>query len=177
MKKTLILALASLAMTSPAFAGFGSTGAIPLGGSGSADLTSILAAAQAGKTVASSSLAGAPTLDYRAKGWLVQAPVLDILGSALDETDGTDLGLAVSYGVHHKKIAEETEGVFMPGAHFVHTAGGNAFGVHARLGGEMKKGAGFGLYVVPKLGVHMEDGGDTHFTTGGALEFSAWFAK
>jgi hypothetical protein len=172
MKKTLIVALASLAMASPAFAGFGSTASLPLGGSGAS-------MSFGGTTVSmATGLAGAPSLDYRAKGWVVQAPVLDILGSALDDADGTDLGLAVSYGVHHKKIAEESEGVLMPGAHFAHTAMGNSFGVHARLGGEMKKGAGFGLYVVPKLGVFMpEGGGDTQITTGGALEFSAWFAK
>ncbi len=170
MKKTLIVALASLAVASPAFAGFGSTGSLPLGGSGA--------------TASLGGLTGAPTLDYRAKGWVVQAPILDILGSALDKDEkgetvvGTDLGLAVSYAVHKKMIAEETEGVLMPGAHFTHTAMGNAFGVHARLGGEMKKGAGFGLYVVPKLGVFMpEGGGDTAITTGGVLEFSAWFAK
>lgn len=172
MKKTLIVALASLATASPAFAGFGSTASVPLGGSGASMSFGGVAVSVPTGT------AGAPTLDYRAKGWVVQAPVLDILGSALDDADGTDLGLAVSYGVHKKKIAEETEGVLMPGAHFTHTAGGNAFGVHARLGGEMKKGAGFGLYVVPKLGVFMpEGGGDTAFTTGGTLEFSAWFAK
>jgi hypothetical protein len=144
----------AVAAATPAFAGFGTT----------ATLGSPMA----------------PTFDYRANGIVVQLPLLHIVGDLASGVEGgPDLGVTASKILHSRKIAEETEGVFMPGLGLMKTRAGTDIHLQARVGGEMKKGAGFGLYVVPQLGYFMSsvDGVDGAVTTGGTVEFSAWFAK
>ena len=144
----------AVAAATPAFAGFGTTATV--GG------------------------AMAPTFDYRANGIVVQVPVLHIVGDLASGVEGgPDLGITASKITHTRKIAEETEGVFMPGLGLMKTRAGTDVHLQARVGGEMKKGAGFGLYVVPQLRYFMSsiDGVDGGLTTRGTLEFSAWFAK
>jgi hypothetical protein len=154
--------VASLALSAPAWAGFGATAAMPVGGS------ALLAAAMGG---------GAPTFDYRNAKLLVQVPVLDILGSVTDEVDGTNLGVSASFMARSSEISKATEGVVMPGLGLQLGSFGTGIGLHARVGAELKdKGTGLGIYVVPRLGVVLPKGGDSVITAGGAVEISGWFS-
>jgi hypothetical protein len=155
MKK--LLALAFLLAPTSAFAGFGSTAHM----TGVSDGTAWLA----------------PSLDWRAKGLLFQVHLLDTLASTSQGGDfALDLGLDVTGVAVKKKCAPEVEGVIMPGAS-LRVANYGDFGVdvlaEARMGAEMKKGFGFGIYVVPQLGVSTLQG-DFHVAYGGGLQISAW---
>lgn len=154
----------------------------------------------------------APTIDYRAKGLLIQADLLtfvgniganneDKVGDDLYLHDKLDLGLAASYAVLKKKCMEDVEGVWMPGLEFRYVGfigdTGEALGdaefqsgavnvsIKSRMGMEMKKGAGFGVYVVPKMGISTvntiglipDEEVTLNFTYGGGIEVSAWFNK
>lgn len=189
--KKLIAALVVSAVPSVAWAGVGAT----------AHLTSM----NDGTTFA-------PTIDYRVSGFLAQVDVLSLLGAlpannedkAGDDFFPHDLlnfGLSASYVVVKKQCMPEIEGVFMPGVDFRYVGligdtgdaakdakiqtGGVNFSAKGRLGMEMKKGAGFGVYVVPKLGVSSvpgvgavaEDKSSVNITYGGGIEVSAWFNK
>ena len=98
----------------------------------------------------------APTLDYRASGWLVQLHAFDLVGQL--PAGNLDLGVDVTAIAMKGKVAQEVEGVFMPGAGVTiySDLGFSSIGwraeVEARLGAEMKQGMGIGLYVVPVLG-------------------------
>ena len=78
------------------------------------------------------------------------------------------------------KCAPEVEGVFMPGVGFrvadTGKIGFNAM-VKARFGAEMKKGVGFGVYVVPAVGITTLSTGSITPNYGGGVEFSAWFVE
>ncbi len=122
----------------------------------------------------------APSIDYRAKGLLVQVHLLDLLsGPAVGGGFALNTGADVTYVVIKKKCAPEVEGVFMPGIGFrvadLGDIGFNAM-AKARFGAEMKKGIGFGMYVVPALGVSNFYGKITP-NYGGGVEVSAWFVE
>lgn len=164
MKK--LLALAALVLSSsPAHAGVGSTAFL-------------------GAT--SDGTAWAPSLDIRSEGWLVQIHALDLIGMLPSKY--INVGLDVSKIAVKRKVGEEVEGVFMPGAsvRFLADTGfaSKNFNVlaEARLGAEMKQGMGFGLYVVPQIGVGNlasvgNPGGDFGLVYGGSLQASVWFKK
>jgi hypothetical protein len=190
MKKLLCAALLA-ALPSTAFAGVGAT----------AHLSSM-----------NDGTSWAPTIDYRAKGFLVQLDALSLLGTPFanneDKTgddffphDQLNFGVSASYAVLKKQCAPEIEGVFMPGLDIRYIgyigdtgealndaemqSGGANISVKGRFGMEMKKGAGFGVYVVPKLGVSSVPGiavvaadkSAMNVTYGGGIEVSAWFNK
>ena len=122
----------------------------------------------------------APSIDYRVKGLLVQVHLLDLLsGPATGGKFAVNTGADITYVVVKKKCAPEVEGVFMPGIGFRVAATGdigfNAM-AKARFGAEMKKGIGFGMYVVPALGVSNLYGKITP-NYGGGVEVSAWFVE
>ena len=185
----LLAALLALVLPSTAFAGVGAT----------AHLSSL----NDGTTMA-------PTLDYRAKGFLIQVDVLTLLGSVGGdnddhvlsamgiEHDALNLGLVGSYVVMKKKCMPDIEGVWMPGLDIRYKgyigdtgkgfsdaelqAGGFHAVLESRLGMEMKNGAGFGVYVVPKFGlstIRSIGAKDSTITAtyGGGIEVSAWFNK
>ena len=121
----------------------------------------------------------APTLDYRTGGLLVQFPALNLIGGLAGQR--LDFGAAVS---------GTTDGVFMLGgaARYFSINGvddASAFSLLAkgRLGAEIKKGMGFGIYVVPEFGIStFTDGNldtadrDLGVAWGGGIELSCWFA-
>ncbi len=132
----------------------------------------------------------APSIDYRAKGWLVQVHLLDLLaGPAAGGKFGVNTGLDVTKEAMKRKVGPEVEGVFMPGLGFrvadsgiyaTGAGGGSSVGFNVmaegRLGAEMKKGIGFGMYVVPAVGISDIGGGKIRPNYGGGVEVSAWFA-
>jgi hypothetical protein len=154
MKK--LLALALLVAPGSAFAGFGSTAHL---------------------TANSDGTAWVPSLDWRAKGLLVQVHLLDTLASTAAGGDfAINVGADITYAAVKKKIAEETEGVIMPGGAIrIADQGDIGFNVmaEARMGAEMKKGFGFGIYVVPQLGVSTIPG-EFRIAYGGGVQISAW---
>lgn len=159
MKKLLALAALSLALVPTAQAGVGTTGWM----GGYTDGTGWF-----------------PSLDYRAKGVLVQVHALELLNGVQQGGFALNTGVDVSYVVVKKKIAPDIEGVFMPGAGVRVADRGDIgfnFMAQGRMGMEMKQGAGFGVYVVPALGVSNLLTGDVGLATGGTIQVSAWFPE
>ena len=122
-----------------------------------------------------------PSIDWRDNGVLVQMHLLDQLQPIA--TGGKfypNLGVDVSFVAVKKKIAEEVEGVVMPGGG-VRVSGSDPLGwnvmFESRFGMEMKKGMGFGVYVVPALGVTNGVTGDVGLNYGGGVQISVWMAK
>jgi hypothetical protein len=159
MKKLLgLFGLAAL-FASPAYAGFGATA--HLGGT-------------------SDGTTWAPSLDYRGGGWLVQIHAIDLIGQLPNKY--VDLGVDVSGVAMKRKVAEDIEGVLMPGVslQLYSPTSFSSPGFHAvaetRLGAEIKQKMGFGMYVVPQLGVSNLTG-KMGVTYGGSLQVSAWFRK
>lgn len=161
MKKLIGLVILIAASYSPAaHAGFGVTA----GTGGYADGTSWV-----------------PSLDWRANGILVQMHLLDQLAPLATGGDFyPNIGADVTVVAVKKKIAAEIEGVVMPGGGIRVTGGGslgwNVMG-EARFGMEMKQGMGFGVYVVPALGVTNLASGDVGVNYGGAVQISVWMVK
>ncbi|MFN7147127.1 MAG: hypothetical protein ACK4YP_25385 [Myxococcota bacterium] len=158
MKKFLAALALGLGLSTPASAGIGTTAGI--GSSGSGELTFV-----------------APTLDYRGGGVLVQLHALDLIGKLPNKY--LDLGVGVSGIAFKRKVGADVEGVIMPGgvARIYTDTGFNALswnvGAQARFGAEMKQGFGFGVYVVPMLGVS-NFSGKVGPSYGGTLQVSAW---
>jgi hypothetical protein len=141
----------------------------------------------------------APSLDWRAKGYLFQLQLVDTIGGAT--SDRLDIGAGFSGVAAKRKIAGEIEGVMMPGGRlryfqYIGDTGdaigksklqGSGFNVvgEFRMGMELKEKMGFGVYVVPQLGISnlfgiasvKEDDTEFALTYGGGLEVSAWFLE
>lgn len=120
----------------------------------------------------------APSVDIRSSGWLVQIHALDLIGNL--PADAIITGVDVSKVTLKRDIAPEVEGVVMPGAGFglFTTTDFDPmlfnFTVFSRWGMEMKKGAGFGVYVTPEIGASNRVTGDVGLVYGGGLEVSVW---
>lgn len=179
MKKILgLIALTAAMAPSAAFAGFGMTASL----GGLSDGTS-----------------WAPSMDWRSRGFVVNLNAVDLIGGVPD--DRLNLGAGFSVIAMKREIAQEVEGTLMPGARIryagflgdtadalstakLQDSGFNVTG-QLRMGMEMKKGMGFGVYVVPQLGVSNIFGlgavgankAEMSLTYGGGLEVSAWFLK
>jgi len=175
MKRLIAASIASLALSAPAWAGFGATASMPVGGGGGGVSIDFGDLASGGGLSMPVALGGAPTFDFRNAKMLVQVPVLDIVTGLANEA--TQAGASFSYIVKSKEISKDTEGVVMPGASLAYVDGaGSAISLHTRIGGEIKqKGTGIGVYVVPKLNVTLPKEGDTSFAGAGAIEISGWF--
>lgn len=141
----------------------------------------------------------APSLDWRAKGFLVQVKLIDTIGSITD--DHLDVGAAFSGVAAKRKIADQIEGVMMPGGRVTYygfigdlgdaaskgkvQSGGFSLTGEFRMGMEMKDKMGFGVYVVPQIGISnrlgvgtvAEDESELGLAYGGGLEVSAWFLE
>lgn len=163
MNKLLMLLGLSLAAASPAYAGFGMT-------------------AHMGATNDGAALGlMAPSLDYRAAGVLVQVHLIDFVGELPNGL--VDAGVDVSAIALKRKVGTDVEGVFMPGATVqIHadtrndTLGWQVM-AQTRMGAEMKQGMGFGVYVVPVVGVSNLLTGKVGLAYGGTLQVSTWFKK
>ncbi len=178
MFKNVLGTLAILAMLVPdaAHAGFGATAAL----GGLTDGTS-----------------WAPSLDWREKGTHISLQAIDTIGGLT--SDRLDLGLGAAFVVVKRQIAPEVEGTFSPGARVryfqfmgdtgdalsdakMQASGFNVVG-QFRMGMEMKKGMGFGVYVVPQIGASnlfqvgtiLDKDAELGLTYGGSVEVSAWF--
>ena len=178
-KKLIGLALMAAAMApGAAFAGFGATASL----GGLSDGTS-----------------WAPSLDWRQHGMLFSLQAIDLIGGLPD--DQLNLGAGFAVNTVKRQVAPEIEGVVMPGIRLryyaltgdtgsaldkakVSSSGFNGV-AELRMGMEMKKGMGFGVYVVPQIGAStIRDVGVTaakdsevSVTYGGAVEVSAWLLK
>lgn len=162
MKRLLALSTLSLLLSGPAWAGVGLTGYF--GGGVSRDAT-----------------VWAPSIDWRQSGLLVQVHALDLLAPLATGQDFyVDTGVDVTYVAAKKKVGPEVEGVIMPGGGVrISTANDTGWYVigEVRMGAEMKQGAGFGMYVVPYLGVTNLVHSDVGLTYGGTIQVSTWFGK
>jgi hypothetical protein len=138
-----------------------------------------------------------PSVDIRTKGWIIQVDALETLASITrkevnkdgDETNGLHLGVA-GYTTNIKKdVKDGIEGVVQPGAKLLldtNTSFGPAYWSllgSVRMGAQASKKMGFGMYVVPHLGIAgtpdlRPDGDPTENTiglaVGGQLQISAW---
>jgi hypothetical protein len=123
-----------------------------------------------------------PTLDYASDGLILQAHVLELLAGASNST--LDLGVNLYKTVSKKKVTDDINGVLQAGAK-LNVASGADFDVangslglilSARLGAQASKGIGFGMYVVPDLGV-AKTGDEIELVVGGGLQVSAWMKK
>ncbi len=177
MFKNLIGTTALLAALAPthAFAGFGATA--QLGG-------------------LSDGTAWAPSLDWRASGITFNLQAIDTIGGL--GSDQLNLGAGITFVALKRQIAPEVEGTMAPGARLryfgfmgdlgealddakMQSGGFNAV-AQLRTGMEMKKGMGFGVYVVPMLGVTNLPGlgqvkaskSEISLAYGGGVEVSAW---
>ncbi len=155
-----IFAAVALLASTPAWAGIGTTASMAATTDGTAWM---------------------PSLDYRSSGWLVQVHALDLIAGLPDRLINT--GVDVTTIAIKKKVATDIEGVVMPGGGArlyadtsFDTVGFNVL-AQARIGAEVKQGMGFGVYVVPQLGVSNLVTGKVGLTAGGGLQVSAWFAK
>lgn len=163
MKKLLSLLALSFAVSAPAHAGFGVTAY--MGGTNDAAALGVWA----------------PSLDYRANGWLVQLHALDLIGELPNEN--LDFGFDVSAIVAKRKVGADIEGVVMPGVTFnLHSdfgfdSPGWQASVMTRMGAEIKQGMGFGIYVVPQIGASNLITGDVGLSYGGSVQISTWFKK
>lgn len=179
----ILSAVASLGLIAPAHAGVGMTAYLPTPGEcltlievGSAEVVNV-----SGGGWLCDGTSWAPSIDYRAKGWLVQVHALDTLAALTAKS--MRFGFDVSGTAIKKKVANDFEGVFMVGGGFGYYRTGEEgdgsfnFVAKTRLGAERKAGVGLGLYVVPTLGLSTRLTGETKLTYGGGLEVSAWFAK
>jgi hypothetical protein len=160
MVKALVASLALLATAAPAWAGVGTSAYM----SASSDTTFWL-----------------PSLDVRNGGLLVQIHALDLVGGLPSKVINT--GVDVTTVVVKRKIATDVEGVVMPGggARLLTDTGFNNVGFNlvgqARIGAEVKQGMGFGVYVVPHIGITNIATGDIGLAYGGGLQVSAWLSK
>lgn len=141
----------------------------------------------------------APSIDYRSHGMHFSLQAIDLIGALPD--DQINLGAGFAINAVKRQVAPEVEGVVMPGIRLRYFAitgdPGDALdkakmstsGFHGvaevRMGMEMKKGMGFGVYVVPQLGAStIRDVGTTlakdseiGLTYGGSVEVSAWLSN
>jgi hypothetical protein len=137
-----------------------------------------------------------PSLDWRAKGITFNLQAIDTIGGLA--SDQLNLGAGITFVALKKDIAQEVEGTMAPGLrlrYFGHMgefgealddakmqSGGFNAVAQLRTGMEMKKGMGFGVYVVPMLGVTNLPGVGTvkaskseiALAWGGGVEVSAW---
>ncbi len=115
----------------------------------------------------------APSLDLYFEPVVLQIHVLETLDLAVDDT--LFAGANVYVGVHEGDIGGGWQGVVQPGGSLdlfldpvvMSLAGECRFGIQAA------NAMGFGIYVVPGLGVIAGDG-DGELYAGGALQISAW---
>lgn len=115
-----------------------------------------------------------PSLDLVFDPVVLQIHALELVDAAAD--GDLFVGANVYVSVHEAPVGGPFLGVVQPGASidFWGDPGVLAIAGECRLGAQAVEGAGFGVYVVPSLGIAVGDG-DADLFGGGALQFSAWF--
>lgn len=131
-----------------------------------------------------------PSLDYKSGPLVVQVDALEMLES-LGQEDQLRLGVNVYQTSIKKKVTENFGGVVQFGGSldfdqqsddltFINVLGS------MRMGAQASKGMGFGIYVVPEVGLSLANGdaadavrpdGTMELEVGGQLQISTWLAK
>lgn len=125
-----------------------------------------------------------PTIDIHNQKMLVQLHALDLVAGlpAKEIVLGGDLFMTT----RHLKVNEDIGGVIAPGGglDFAADTGFDVFDFDAqfkvRMGAQTQKGMGFGIYVVPGLGIGaVSAAGNTEFdvVASGELQISVWTNK
>lgn len=123
-----------------------------------------------------------PSIDWNAQGVIGQLHLLDLI--VYGANDELKLSGNVFKTMQRAKVNEDIGGVVQLGGGLVLDAPGFDFDylawdvqVKARLGAQTQKGAGFGIYVVPGIGVTNSVTGDPTVCGSGMVQFSAWMNK
>ena len=122
-----------------------------------------------------------PTIDYHQDKFVIQVHALDLVEGLV--TDNLQFGLNGYMTTRRAKVNEDVGGVIQPGLSldiyapgFDFSNGLIGFQAQVRMGAQTQKGTGFGIYVVPGLGVGMA-GGEADVMVSGMLQVSAWTNK
>ncbi len=130
-----------------------------------------------------------PSIDYKSGPLVVQVDVLELLQSMGIE-DQLRFGVNVYQTTIKKKVTEEFGGVVQFGGSLDYDQFSQDLKyinimAAMRMGAQASKGMGFGIYVVPEIGVSMAngDGADVvrpdstmELELGGQLQISTWLA-
>jgi hypothetical protein len=171
MKRALVaMALLFVASDARAF-GLGTTGALGLGG----DLFGFDVFDFDAGAFDVSTGGFAPTLDLHPDPVHVQIHVLELVSALIDDGD-VFIGANVYFDAVAKPVSGNWTGVVQPG--FGVDLYGDPVTIavtgECRLGPQVVDAAGFGIYVVPAIGIAIDDG-DAFWLAGGSLQLSAWF--
>jgi hypothetical protein len=130
-----------------------------------------------------------PSFDYKSGPLVVQVDVLELVES-LGQEDQLRIGVNVYQTTTKKKVTDEFGGVIQFGGSidfdqvsqdlkFINVMGA------MRMGAQASKGMGFGIYVVPEIGVSIANGdaadairpdSTMELEVGGQLQISTWLA-
>ena len=131
-----------------------------------------------------------PSIDYKSGPLVVQVDALELIES-LGQEDMLRLGINVYQTTIKKKVNENFGGVVQFGGSIDFDQQNqdlkyiNVLGA-MRMGAQAAKGMGFGIYVVPEIGVSIANGdaadairpdGTMELEVGGQLQISTWLAK
>ncbi|MDG1478960.1 MAG: hypothetical protein P8R54_05180 [Myxococcota bacterium] len=131
-----------------------------------------------------------PSIDYKSGPLVVQVDALELIES-LGQEDQLRLGFNVYQTSIKKKVTEEFGGVVQFGGSldfdqqsqdlsYINVMAG------MRMGAQAAKGMGFGIYVVPQIGLSVANGdaadvvrpdSTMELELGGQLQISTWLAK
>ena len=125
-----------------------------------------------------------PTIDYKSGPSLVQINALDLINSFTAE-DYLVLGGNYYYQTQRGKVSENIAGSFQLGGSLDYVQSNSdrtditaLFGV--RMGAQSTKKMGFGIYVVPEIGLNLASGdlapdANIQLAVGGQVQVSTWF--
>ena len=131
-----------------------------------------------------------PSLDYKNGPLVIQIDALELIESMAQE-DMLRLGVNVYQTSIKKKVTENFGGVVQLGGSFDYDQQSDDLSyinvlAAMRMGAQASKGMGFGIYVVPQIGISMANGDGAEFVrpdgsmeleVGGQLQISTWLAK
>ena len=126
-----------------------------------------------------------PTLDYKAGEILVQVAVLDLINS-LGPEDDLLFGLNGYYQVRKGAVTEDIMGVAQIGASLdydkvTEDVAFTTVMLSGRMGAQAVKKMGFGIYIVPEIGVNLVNDDNVRedsmeLAVGGQVQISTWLA-
>lgn len=119
-----------------------------------------------------------PSLDLRFEPVIIQIHIMEFLRELADED--VQIGANVLFRAHDAELGKRTKAVVEPGFGLDILANGDtmvAVTGDCRLGATINGAkAGFGVYVVPSIGLMFGDG-DVDFGAGGGIQLSTWFGS
>lgn len=124
-----------------------------------------------------------PTLDYKAGEFLLQIAALDLINS-IGFDDNVLFGVNAYYQIQKGQVSEDVMGVVQIGGSLDYDQAGEDINfttllLSGRMGAQSVKKMGFGIYVVPEIGVSLasEDArpdGGMELAVGGQVQISTW---